>query len=101
MPKKPETKTKEEREYERVRRKAYIKNIKGITKSDIRRISRRSGVKRISKKVDNDIRDIVHLILDDIVRDSVIYSCHAKRKTVTTKDVKRAFKRQGRTIYGK
>ena len=36
----------------------------------------------------------------DVIRDSVTYTEHAKRKTVTSLDVVYALKRQGRTLYG-
>merc|ERR1712166_1555451 len=38
--------------------------------------------------------------LENVVRDSVTYTEHAKRKTVTALDVVYALKRQGRTLYG-
>jgi histone H4 len=38
--------------------------------------------------------------LESVIRDSVTYTEHAKRKTVTSLDVVYALKRQGRTLYG-
>merc|ERR1712166_1519011 len=38
--------------------------------------------------------------LENVIRDSVCYTEHAKRKTVTALDVVYALKRQGRTLYG-
>lgn len=38
------------------------------------------------------------LLLPDVIRDSVTYTEHAKRKTVTSLDVVYALKRQGRTL---
>lgn len=38
--------------------------------------------------------------LDQVIRDSVTYTEHAKRKTVTALDVVYALKRSGRTLYG-
>lgn len=38
--------------------------------------------------------------LFQIIRDSVTYTEHAKRKTVTALDVVYALKRSGRTLYG-
>jgi histone H4 len=35
-----------------------------------------------------------------VIRDSVTYTEHAKRKTVTSLDVVYALKRSGRTLYG-
>lgn len=36
----------------------------------------------------------------NVIRDSMTYTDHAKRKTVTAMDVVFALKRQGRTLYG-
>ena len=40
------------------------------------------------------------VFLEAVIRDSVTYTEHAKRKTVTAMDVVYALKRQGRTLYG-
>ena len=40
------------------------------------------------------------LIVLQVIRDSVTYTEHAKRKTVTALDVVYALKRSGRTLYG-
>ena len=74
--------------------------IMGITKPAIRRLARRGGVKRISSTVYDETRSILRCFLENVVRDSVTYTEHAKRKTVTALDVVYALKRQGRTLYG-
>ena len=40
------------------------------------------------------------VFLENVIRDAVTYTEHAKRKTVTAMDVVYALKRQGRTLYG-
>ena len=40
------------------------------------------------------------IALLQVIRDSVTYTEHAKRKTVTALDVVYALKRSGRTLYG-
>lgn len=40
------------------------------------------------------------IFLENVIRDSVTYTEHAKRKTVTSLDVVYALKRQGKTLYG-
>ncbi|KAK7025815.1 histone-fold-containing protein [Favolaschia claudopus] len=67
-------------------RKVLRDTIQSITKPDIRRLARRGGVKR--------------MFLENVIRDSVMYTDHAKRKTVTALDVVYALKRSGRTLYG-
>ncbi|EZG66779.1 histone H4 [Gregarina niphandrodes] len=81
-------------------RKVLRDNIQGITKPAIRRLARRGGVKRISAAIYEEVRTVLRGFLEAVVRDSVTYTEHAKRKTVTAMDVVYALKRQGRTIYG-
>ena len=81
-------------------RKVLHDNIQGITKPAIRRLARRGGIKRISDLIYEETRDILKVFLENVIRDAVTYTEHAKRKTVTTMDVIYALKRQGRTFYG-
>lgn len=75
-------------------------NIQGITKPAIRRLARRGGVKRISGLIYDEVRGVLKTFLEDVIRDAVIYTEHARRKTVTALDVVHALKRQGRALYG-
>ena len=75
-------------------------SIWGITKPAIRRLARRGGVKRISSLVYDETRAVLKSFLENVVRDAVTYTEHAKRKTVTALDVVYALKRQGKTLYG-
>ena len=74
--------------------------IDGITKPAIRRLARRGGVKRISGLVYDETRKVLKVFLENVIRDAVTYTEHARRKTVTALDVVYALKRQGRTMYG-
>ncbi|XP_034064161.1 histone H4-like [Gymnodraco acuticeps] len=78
-------------------RKVLRDNIQGIT---IRRLARRGGVKRISGLIYEETRGVLKVFLENVIRDAVTYTEHAKRKTVTAMDVVYALKRQGRTLYG-
>ena len=75
-------------------------NIQGITKPAIRRLARRGGVKRISGLIYEETRGVLKVFLENVIRDSVTYTEHARRKTVTALDVVYALKRQGKTLYG-
>ena len=75
-------------------------NYEGITKPAIRRLARRGGVKRISGLIYEETRGVLKVFLENVIRDAVTYTEHAKRKTVTSLDVVYALKRQGRTLYG-
>merc|ERR1711934_411648 len=58
------------------------------------------GVKRISGLIYEETRGVLKVFLENVIRDAVTYTEHAKRKTVTAMDVVYALKRQGRTLYG-
>ena len=81
-------------------RKVLRDNIQGITKPAIRRLARRGGVKRISGMMYDETRKVLKSFLENVVKDAVTYTEHAKRKTVTALDVVYALKRQGKTLYG-
>ena len=81
-------------------RRVLRDNIQGITKPAIRRLARRGGVKRISGLIYEETRGVLKVFLENVVRDSVTYAEHARRKTVMAMDVVYALKRQGRSLYG-
>ena len=81
-------------------RKVLRDNIQGITKPAIRRMARRGGVKRISGLIYEETRGVLKVFLENVIRDTVTYTEHARRKTVTAMDCVYALKRQGRTLYG-
>lgn len=47
-----------------------------------------------------ETRGVLKVFLEGVIKDSVTYTEHAKRKTVTSLDVVYALKRQGKTLYG-
>ncbi|CAL8339390.1 unnamed protein product [Arctogadus glacialis] len=73
-------------------RKVHRDNIQGITKPAIRRLARRGGVKRISGLIYEETRGVLKVFLENVIRDAVTYTEHAKRKTVTAMDVVYALK---------
>jgi len=81
-------------------KKILRENIQGITKSDIRRMARRGGVKRISATVYEETRHQLKLHLEQILRVTVAITDYQKRQTVTVTDVIFALRRIGRPIYG-
>ena len=81
-------------------RKVLRDNIQGITKPAIRRLARRGGVKRITGLIYEETRSVLKVFLENVIRDAVTYTEHARRKTVTAMDFVYAPKRQGRTLYG-
>ncbi|KAG2451978.1 hypothetical protein HYH02_003750 [Chlamydomonas schloesseri] len=81
-------------------RKVLRDNIQGVTKPAIRRLARRGGVKRISGLIYEEVRTVLKTFLENVLRDSLTYTEHARRQTVTALDVIYALKRQNRTLYG-
>ena len=59
----------------------------------------KGGVKIISGLIYDETRGVLKIFLENVIRDGVTYTEHARRKTVTTMDVVYALKRQGRTLY--
>merc|ERR1712195_353773 len=68
--------------------------------SQLSGLARRGGVKRISSLIYDETRVVLRNFLENVIKDSVCYTEHAKRKTVTALDVVYALKRQGKTLYG-
>ncbi|KAK2507872.1 hypothetical protein MC885_020482 [Smutsia gigantea] len=62
--------------------------------------ARRGWVKRISGLIYEETRGVLKVFLENVIRDAVTYTEHAKRKTVRAVDVVYPLKRQGRTHYG-
>jgi len=81
-------------------RKVLRNNIQGVTKPAIKRLARRGGIKRISGLIYEETRGVLKVFLENVIRDAVVFTEHARRKTVKTLDVVHALKRQGRTLYG-
>ncbi|MFS8021306.1 putative transcription factor Hap3/NF-YB family [Helianthus anomalus] len=67
-------------------------------KPAIRWFARRGGVKRISGLIYEETRGVLKMFLENVIRDAVMYTEHAMRKTVTAIDVVYALKRQGHTL---
>ena len=74
-------------------------NIQGVTKPAIRRMARRGGVKRIDASIYDETRAVLKLFVQRVIRDTVTYTEHARRKTVMAIDVMHALKHQGRALY--
>ena len=54
-------------------------------------------MKRFSEVIYQENRGVLKVFLDDVIRDSVTYTGHTRRKTWTAMDVAYALKRQGKT----
>ncbi|XP_061168613.1 histone H4-like [Saccostrea echinata] len=81
-------------------RKVLRDNIQGITKQPYAVLLAVvvSNVFPVSST--RKLVEFLKVFLENVIRDAVTYTEHAKRKTVTAMDVVYALKRQGRTLYG-
>ena len=70
------------------------------TKSSVRRMARRGGVKRIASSVYDEARSVMHSFVKGLVRDAVVYTDYGRRTTVTAMDVIHALKKRGKQLYG-
>ena len=74
--------------------------LKNITKPAIRRLFRRAGTKRICGAAYEEVRLMGKDFLQKLLRDSLVYTAHARRQTLTAMDVVFASKRLNRPILG-
>jgi histone H4 len=74
--------------------------IDGISKPAIKRLSHRGGIKRLAEPVYAGVRAVLKIFLQNVLRDAVSYTDHARRKTITVEDMKHALERQGQPMYG-
>ena len=79
-------------------RKVLRNNIQGVTAPAIRRLAHTAGVKKISGLIYEEIRGVLKIYLEKVIKDVVTYTEHARRKTVTVTDVTAALAHQGRPI---
>ena len=82
------------------RRQAARLRAKPISNASIRRLARRGGVIRMSCNVYDCVRECAHSFLHEVLRDAVLYTDGARRKTVMVADVLHALKLNACTLYG-
>jgi histone H4 len=63
-----------------------------VLKPEIRRLARRGGVKRMSGMIYEEIRQVLKVFLENVIRDATHYMEYARRKTVYTMDIVHALK---------
>ncbi|KAK2637436.1 hypothetical protein Ddye_032228 [Dipteronia dyeriana] len=75
-------------------------NIQVITKPTIRHLARRGGVKRISGLIYEETRRVLKFFLENVIRNAITYTVHARRKMVTTMDDMYVLKREDDRLTG-
>ena len=84
----------------RRRRRVISDNISSISRSAIRRLARRGGVVRVSGGIYEESRGILLFFLENVLRDAVVYTEYAGRKTVSATDIVYTVKHRGQKLYG-
>ncbi|KAG6945671.1 hypothetical protein JG687_00017145 [Phytophthora cactorum] len=74
--------------------------MQGVSTASIRQLDHRAGVIRMTALVFAEARAFLKVFFSNWIQDTVVYTEHANRETVTARDVVYALKRQGRMIYG-
>ena len=85
-------------------RKVLRDNIQGVTKGAIQRLAHVAGVKRISGLVYEEIRGVLKVYLENVLKNAILYTEHSRRRTVSVEDVEAALNRHepsGGVIRGK
>ena len=85
-------------------RKVLRDNIQGVTKGAIQRLAHVAGVKRISGLVYEEIRGVLKVYLENVLKNAILYTEHSRRRTVSVEDVEAALNRHtpsGGVIHGK
>lgn len=67
---------------------------KAFRRPAIRRLCRRAGIKRLSATIYDSVRHVAKIYLDELIRHTLTYTGHARRKTVVAMDVVYALKNQ-------
>ncbi|EDR09995.1 histone H4 [Laccaria bicolor S238N-H82] len=81
-------------------RKILRDSVQSIPKPSLVRVARRGGVKRINTCIYAETRGALKVLLENVLRDTVAYTEHDKRQTVSASDVVHALKRSGHNLYG-
>ena len=64
-------------------RKVLRDNIQGVTKGAIQRLAQVAGVKRISGLVYEEIRGVLKVYLENVLKNAILYTEHSRRRTVS------------------
>lgn len=70
-------------------RKVLRDNIQGITSPAIKRLAQKGGAKRVDHLIFEEIRGIMRLAMENILKDAITHTEHERRKTVSLRDMVR------------
>jgi len=77
----------------------------GPSKAAIAKLAKRGGVKRIGsdssgRHTFDEVKGVLKQFIETVLKDAIMYTEYARRKTITVGDILYALKRQGRHVYG-
>jgi histone H4 len=72
----------------------------GVTNAAIRRLARRGRIKRINGLFYDETRCVLKTYLEKVIGLAMVYTKHARRKTVSALDVVHALQKTGTTLLG-
>lgn len=70
-------------------------SIQGVTNPAIHRMALKAGVKKISSECYDEVRAYVEYLVKETVKESLVYTKSAGRKTIMSKDIINAIESQG------
>ena len=74
-------------------------SIHGLKGPEILRLARKAGIVMLSGLMYEEIRGVIKVLMEKIIKDAVILAEYAGRKTVLTKDVLAALEKNGLKMY--
>ena len=77
---------------------SFVLSYKQLVRLGLTKLTRFSRIQQ--NAFSRPLSGVLKVFLENVIRDAVTYTEHARRKTVTALDVVYALKRQGRTLYG-
>eukprot|EP00968_Pinguiococcus_pyrenoidosus_P008371 scaffold596_cov236-Pinguiococcus_pyrenoidosus.AAC.27 len=82
----------------RVKRSRTV--IQGITRTSLRRLARRGGVKFVSAAMYERARAQLHSFLERVLGKAIALAEHSRRRRISSLDITRALEQLGQPLYG-
>lgn len=73
--------------------------IYGITNEALKRLGFKAGVKTMSTLMYEELRGVLKVYIEDLLKPTVLMAAHARRKTIGEEDVKQALISQQKRVY--
>lgn len=84
----------------RKRHKKILRKDPSVSRASLRKLFLRSGCYRVQEKAYYQVKRILFDKVEDLVKDSILFTANGRRKTIKPEDVRNAIKRKGKILYG-